>query len=187
MEIESTVKIRRGGCTAVAVVAAIACLMSAAPRLHGQSGPPLPRLMNEGRVDARWSRSNSIELGWSLIIPTSSYLRTALTAAGGYVWRDQRWMRESRYEATGRFLLDPFRQARYGFSIGGGVGMTNSDGLFGDPNMFGVRKQRWRPFLTTFVDLELRRSPGLTPAIQVGIGSGLRAGIVVRSATNRWR
>jgi hypothetical protein len=152
-----------------------------------QSGPPLPRLMNEGRVDARWSRSNAVELGWSLIIPTGVYVRSALTAAGGYIRRDQRWMRESRYEATARFLLDPFRQAQYGLSFGGGVGMTNSDGLFGKPDFFGDRHQRWRPYLTAFADLELRKSAGLTPARQVGVGSGIRAGLVVRSATNRWR
>jgi hypothetical protein len=165
----------------------LAALVFLASAAGGQSGPPLPRLMNEGRVDARWSRHNAVELGWSLIVPTGVYVRTALTAAGGYVWRDQRWMRESRYEATGRFLLDPFRQSRYGLSIGGGAGLTNSDGLFGDPNSIGVRQQRWRPYLATFLDLELRKSAGLTPALQVGFGSGFRAGVVVRSATNRWR
>jgi hypothetical protein len=155
--------------------------------LSAQSGPPLPRLMNEGLVNARWSKHNTVEAGWSLIIPAGVYLRSALTAAGGLVWRDQRWMRESRYEATTRFLLDPFRQARYGLSLGGGIGMTNSDGLFGTPNILGERKQRWRPYLAAFADLELRKTAGLTPAVQVGIGSGIRAGLVVRSATNRWR
>jgi hypothetical protein len=164
----------------------MALLALSAPA-SAQSGPPLPRLMNEGRVDARISRSNSVELGWSLIIPASVYVRTALTAAGGYVRRDQRWMRESRYEATARFLLDPFRQARYGLSLGGGVGMTNSDGLFTAPNVVGQQSQRWRPFLAAFADVELRRSAGLTPAIQVGVGSGVRVGLVIRSATNRWR
>jgi hypothetical protein len=162
-------------------------LILLAAEAKGQSGPPLPRLMNEGRVDARWSRSNSVELGWSLIIPSGVYVRSALTAAGGYIWRDQRMMRESRYEATARFLLDPFRQVRYGLSFGGGVGMTNSDGLFGKPDIFGDRHQRWRPYLAAFADLELRKSAGLTPALQVGVGSGIRAGLVVRSATNRWR
>jgi hypothetical protein len=164
-----------------------ACGLLPAGVANAQSGPPLPRLMNEGRVDVRWSRSNAVELGWSFIIPTTTYLRTSLTAAGGYIWRDERWMRESRYEATTRFLLDPFRQARFGLSFGGGIGMTNSDGLFGKPNTLGQRKQTWRPFLVTFADLELRKTAGLTPAVQVGIGSGIRVGFLVRSATNRWR
>lgn len=162
-------------------------LMLFATVAGAQSGPPLPRLMNEGRVDARWSRSNSVELGWSLIIPSGVYVRSALTAAGGYIRRDQRWTRESRYEATTRFLLDPFRQSRYGLSIGAGLGLTNSDGLFGRPDPFGNRPQRWRPYVATFLDLELRKTAGLTPAVQVGLGSGIRAGLVVRSATNRWR
>ena len=152
-----------------------------------QSNPPLPRLMNEGIVNERWSRSNAIELGWSLIIPASPYIRCHLTAAGGYIRRDQLWMRESRYEGTVRFLLDPFRQAHYGLSFGGGVGMTNSDGLFGQPNFLGVRFQTWRPFLVTYADLELRKSAGLTPALQVGLGSGIRLGFLIRSATDRWR
>jgi hypothetical protein len=177
------------GAGAVNGLRAAGCLLALllATEAQAQSGPPLPRLMNEGRADIRWSRSNAIELGWSLIIPASPYVRNALTAAGGYIWRDQLWMRESRYEATTRFLLDPFRQSRYGLSFGGGVGMTNSDGLFGPPDALGVRHQRWRPFLLAFGDLELRKSAGLTPALQVGIGSGIRAGLVVRSATNRWR
>jgi hypothetical protein len=143
--------------------------------------------MNEGTVNARIARSNAIELGWSLIVPISPYVRTHLTAAGGYIRRDQLWMRESRYEGTVRFLLDPFRQSRYGLSFGGGVGMTNSDGLFGPPNPLGIRFQTWRPFLVTYADLELRKSAGLTPALQLGIGSGIRFGFLVRSATNRWR
>jgi hypothetical protein len=152
-----------------------------------QSNPPLPRLMNEGMVNGRFARSNAIELGWSLIVPMSPYIRTHLTAAGGYIRRDQLSMRESRYEGSIRFLLDPFRQARYGLSFGAGAGMTNSDGLFGPPNPFGERFQTWRPFLVAYTDLELRKSAGLTPALQLGIGSGIRFGLLVRSATNRWR
>ena len=168
-------------------VAGCGLLLVAVSTASAQSGPPLPRLMNDGSVNARWSRSNAIELGWSVIIPMSPYVRTHLTAAGGYIRRDQLWMRESRYEATTRFLLDPFRQAKYGLSFGGGVGMTNSDGLFGRPNALGERFQTWRPFLVTYADLELRKSAGLTPALQLGIGSGIRLGFLVRSATNRWR
>ena len=169
---------------ALAVCVLVATLAGAA---NAQSGPPLPRMMNEGRVDARWSRSNAVELGASLIIPASPYVRTALTAAGGYIWRDQAWARVSRYEATGRFLLDPFRESRYGLSFGAGVGMTNSDGLYGRPDPVGDRPQRWRPFMVALADLELRKSAGLTPAVQVGIGSGIRSGLVLRTATNRWR
>jgi hypothetical protein len=144
-------------------------------------------MTNEGRIDARWSRFNSVEAGWSLIIPAGVYVRTALTAATGYTRREAEWERDSRYEATARFVLDPFRQARYGLSLGGGVGLTNSEGLFSEPDVFGQQTERWRPFLVLLADLELRQGAGLTPALQVGIGSGIRFGVVLRSATNRWR
>jgi hypothetical protein len=163
------------------------CASLVASALGAQSGPPLPRITNEAQVNARWSRSNALEVGWSVIIPASPYIRTSLTAATGRILRDQVWQRESRYEITTRFLLDPFRQSRYGLSFGAGAGTTNSDGLFGRANPLGERPQRWRPFMAVIADLELRKSAGLTPAVQVGIGSGIRAGLVVRSAMNRWR
>ena len=165
----------------------LAAALVLAHAAHAQSGPPLPRLMNEGGVNGRWSRSNATEASFGLIIPASPYVRTTITAAAGYIWRDQVWARESRYEGTARFLLDPFRQSRYGLSFGAGVGTTNSDGLYGRPDPLGNRPQRWRPYLVLISDLELRQTAGLTPAVQVGIGSGIRAGLVLRSATNRWR
>lgn len=168
------------------MIVACAVVLAAAP-LRGQSGPPLPRMTNEARIDGRWSRYTSVEAGWSLIIPAGVYVRTALTAATGYTRREGEWERDSRYEGTARFVLDPFRQARYGLSIGGGLGLTNSEGLFSEPDVLGQQFERWRPFLVLLADLELRQSPGLTPAIQVGIGSGIRVGLVVRSAASRWR
>lgn len=158
-----------------------------AARLGAQTGPPKPPLTNEARFDTRISRHNVVEAGWSLIIPTGIYVRSSLTAAGGYVWRDQRWARESRYEATSRFLLDPFRQSRFGLSVGGGIGMTNSDGFLSEPNALGDRSVRWRPYLAAILDMELRKTAGWTPAVQVGLGGGFRAGLMIRSSTNRWR
>jgi hypothetical protein len=175
------------GASAMRSLVAGCGLLVAGAVAHAQSNPPLPRLMNEGMVNGRFARSNAIELGWSLIVPMSPYIRGHLTAAGGYIRRDQLWMRESRYEGSVRFLLDPFRQARFGLSFGAGFGMTNSDGLFGRPDPFGRRYQTWRPFMVTYTDVELRKSAGLTPALQLGIGSGIRFGLLVRSATNRWR
>ena len=172
--------------TVVRVIVAIVAIVGAG-KLGAQTGPPSPPLTNELRVDARFSRHNVAEAGWSLIIPSGVYVRLALTAAGGYAWREKRWTRESRYEATSRFLLDPFRESRVGLSIGGGVGFTNSDGLLSAPKAAGERSVRWRPYLAAILDLELRKTAGLTPAVQVGIGGGFRAGLLIRSSTRRWR
>ena len=164
-----------------------ALLVAYAPPLPAQQGPPTPPLTNEVRVDARFSRFSTVEMGGSLIVPSGSYVRSSLTALGGYVWRQQRWMRESRYEATARFLLDPFRQSRLGVSAGGGIGFTNSGGILSEPNVLGDRTIKWRPYLAAILDLELRKTAGWTPAVQVGLGGGVRAGILLRSSTTRWR
>jgi hypothetical protein len=100
-------------------------------------------------------------------------MRAAFTAVGGVVGPGD-WVGESRYEATARFLLDPFREARYGLSFGAGVGVTDWDG-------------RWRPYLAVLSDLELRRRPGWTPAVQVGLGSGWRVGLALRKSRGTWR
>ena len=75
-----------------------------------------------------------------------------------------------------RFLFDPFRQQRWGFSAGGGVSVRARDG------------DRVRPFLVAVLDLEAPRSAsGITPAIQLGLGGGVRIGMALRWASPRVR
>ncbi len=149
---------------------ALALLLPAA--LRGQIAPRTA-VAYEARLDARIARQNAFEAGASVIVPSSMYVHLGLTAVGGLVKRGD-WTGESRYEATARFLLDPFREARYGLSFGAGVGITDSDGS-------------WRPFLAVVSDLELRRRPGWTPAVQLGLGGGWRLGVALRNSRGTWR
>jgi hypothetical protein len=151
-------------------VAAIALLAPVA--LEGQIAPRTA-VSYEARVDARMARQHAVEAGASVIFPSSMYVHLALTVVEGGVWRGD-LRAESRYEATARFLLDPFREAPYGLSLGAGVGITDSDGS-------------WRPFLAVLSDLELRRRPGWTPAVQLGLGGGWRVGIALRNSRGTWR
>lgn len=151
-----------------------------------QSGRP--PLTNDLRVDARFSRNTAIEAGWSFTVPTGSYVRNSATWASGYSSRGAGdWHRSTRVEVVSRFLLDPFREARYGLSLGAGFGVTNSEGLYSAPNAFGDRTLRWRQYIAVVADLELRKTAGYTPAVQVGLGGGLRVGLLVRTSSNRWR
>jgi len=76
---------------------------------------------------------------------------------------------DGRLDVLARFLLDPFRQTRYGLSLGGGMSLRAEQG------------DRVRPVLLVAVDLEGRRSMrGLVPAVQVGLGGGTRIGVVLR-------
>ena len=75
-----------------------------------------------------------------------------------------------------RFLLDPFRQSAYGLSMGGGLSARAEPG------------DRVRPRLLLAVDLEGRRSSrGLVPALQVGLGGGVRVGVVLRRGAKLMR
>jgi hypothetical protein len=135
-----------------------------------------PTVTHELRVDAIVAHNSAIEGGASLIVPAGVYARTAVTAAGGMAERESAAKGVGRLEVVSRFLLDPFRDWPYGLSIGAGVGVTNlADG------------RRWRPYLASVLDLETKRVGKLSPALQVGLGGGVRLGIALRSGTERWR
>jgi hypothetical protein len=83
---------------------------------------------------------------------------------------------DARVDLLTRFLLDPFRQSRYGLSLGGGIGLRAEPG------------DHVRPVLLAAVDLEgARWSNGWVPAMQLGLGGGARVGVVLRRGTPRAR
>ncbi|HEY2065919.1 MAG TPA: hypothetical protein VGG84_08150 [Gemmatimonadaceae bacterium] len=141
-------------------------------------GPNDPRLAPELRADVIAGRQPAVQVGGGMQIPAGYYMRIGLDAAiglrtdappgGGSSSRV-----DGRLDLLTRFLLDPFRQSSYGLSIGGGLTLR------AEPN------DRVRPLLLVAVDVEgRRRQNGLVPALQVGLGGGLRVGVILRrSAT----
>jgi hypothetical protein len=148
-------------------------LLAGGARIVAAQGPPVTR---ELRLDAIESTHLTLQAGASVIVPSGVYARTALTAATGITSRDGREFSSTRVEAISRFLLDPFRESPYGLSVGGGAGVTNAAG-----------GPHWKPYVALLLDLELKRTGGWTPAIQLGIGGGTRVGVVLRSGADRWR
>jgi hypothetical protein len=74
-----------------------------------------------------------------------------------------------RVDVLARFLIDPFRQQRWGFSAGAGVSLRADPG------------DRLRPRLLAAIDLEGQRaSAGLSPSLQIGLGGGVRGGVGLR-------
>ena len=65
---------------------------------------------------------------------------------------------------------NPFAEATWGLSIGGGMSAT-----------FGDRLQP-RQYLVVVTDLEMPRVGSVVPALQVGLGGGVRVGLVARVA-----
>lgn len=128
---------------------------------------PRPQL----RADLIAGAQPAVQIGAGLQVPLGIYVRAGLDAAVGsrigQVSTDSRL--DGRVDLLARFLLDPFRQSRWGFSAGGGLSVRAEPG------------ERLRPLLLVALDLEGRRSlRGVAPAVQVGLGGGLRIGAVLR-------
>jgi hypothetical protein len=141
-----------------------------------------PRLVPELRADVIIGDRAAAHVGAGVQLPVGYYVRIGAVAAAG-VLIGERAAPVGSGESTGarasgrvdllaRFLLDPFRQSRYGLSVGGGVSLRADQG------------DRARPVLLVAVDVEGRRSArGIAPALQVGLGGGVRIGVIVRRAS----
>jgi hypothetical protein len=139
---------------------------AATARAQQQRIPVAP----EVRLDVIGGRPASVQGAIGLEIPAGYYVRVGLLAgAGATVERNATSRAAGRVDVLARFLLDPFRQARWGFSAGAGVSLRADPG------------ERVRPRLLAALDVEGRRSRrGLSPSLQLGLGGGVRGGVGLR-------
>jgi hypothetical protein len=152
----------------------LAMLVLGAGVARAQNNPPT---YAEYRADAIVGRATTAQLGAGVVIPGGVYGRLSVDGAAGATWRDGGTHASGRVDLIGRFLLDPFREAPVGVSLGAGVSVPY---VAGDAHV--------RPYLTFVADIEGRRSRGgLTPALQLGLGGGARVGLVIRRSVSRWR
>ena len=152
----------------------VLAIVVAASRAGGQT--PSPRPYGEFRVDAIGGDGLTTHVGVGAVIPLGIYVRLGVDAAAGSTWQEKAANASGRVDAIGRFLLDPFREAPVALSLGGGVSVPYVDG-----------QQHLRAYLTAVVDVEGRKRGRFTPALQIGLGGGWRAGIVLRASPARWR
>jgi hypothetical protein len=146
-------------------------------------GVVLPTAQPELRADLIAHRDQTVlQVGGGVEIPAGYYVRVGVLGAvgprviSGSSLRDGLPAMGGRVDVLARFLLDPFRQTRWGLSAGGGLSLRADPG------------GPVRPQLLVAVDLEGRRSArGVSPAFQVGLGGGLRVGGVLRWGTTRTR
>jgi hypothetical protein len=166
---------------ACAACAALACL---APAAHGQV--PSPVVQPEARLDVIAGHQPAVQAGAGVQIPAGYYVRVGLDAAVGLATGEREapagsadsppGRLDGRADLLVRFLLDPFRQSAYGLSLGGGLSARAEPG------------DRVRPRLLVAMDLEGRRSTrGLVPALQLGLGGGVRLGVVLRRGARLMR
>jgi hypothetical protein len=147
----------------------ISIILSGATRtLVAQGAPPVP-IAPTLRVDVIDRSGTEVHAGVGAEIPAGAYARIGVIAGFGARFIDPGSGGTARLDVLARFLLDAFRQSRWGLSAGGGV------------SLLADRDDRIRPNLLVAVDLEGPRTPqGFSPAFQVGFGGGFRAGVGLR-------
>jgi hypothetical protein len=149
-----------------ATVAALVLLSAASPARAQQPRTPVaPEL----RLDVIGARPTSVQGAVGVEIPAGYYVRVGLLLGAGPTIANGTTRAAGRADVLARFLIDPFRQSRWGFSAGAGVSVRADPG------------ERVRPRLLVALDLEGRRSrAGVSPAVQIGLGGGVRGGVAVR-------
>ena len=103
--------------------AGLLLLLAVTRSVLGQSASELP-VKPELRVDVtRIGNRYALQAGGGVQIPIGYYTRIGVIGAAGA--DVERFTQEAsgRLDVVGRFLFDPFRQQRWGFSAGGGVSL----------------------------------------------------------------
>lgn len=165
--------------------AAAAALLTAVAATAGAQ-VPRPTVQPELRLDVIAGQQPAVQLGAGAQIPVGYYVRVGLIGAVGVATGERRALIGSADSPPGRlngradllvrFLLDPFRQSAYGLSVGGGLSARAEPG------------DRVRPRLLVAAEMEGRRSThGIVPAIQVGLGGGVRIGVLLRRGARLMR
>ena len=124
----------------------------------------------ELRLDAITAHSVTVlQVGGGVEIPAGYYARVGVIGAVGAPVSTGANGINGRLDVIGRFLFDPFREHPWGLSAGAGVSLR------------AAAHDKVRPYLATVLDLEgPRRASGLAPAVQVGLGGGVRVGAALR-------
>lgn len=117
---------------------------------------------SEVRVDAIWTETPAWFGGLGLTWRAGNYAR--VSAIGASTLGRDTGGRTLRGDLIARVTLDPFRRRTLGFSFGGGITVMH------------------RTWLVALLDLEGPRWKSVTPALQLGVGGGYRAGVVLRTA-----
>ena len=162
----ATFALRRGAAIAAAVL-----LAAPAGPLRAQNGRPTATALPqwELRADGTAATSNAAHVGVGINVRTGWYLRSGIAlASGASVGPDDEWRASHRVDLTTRFLVDPFGERRRSFYAGGGV--TVRADRDADPDAR----------LLLIVGLEGNPERARVRSIELGLGGGVRLGVVLR-------
>jgi hypothetical protein len=157
-----------------AALLAVVLVATVQPLAAQQAAPPRARPRAEARVDYLGPKPHAVQAGLGVNVPVGTYLRIAVIGGAGTSWSEGRTAGSLRGDVIGRFSFDPFRERRWGLSAGGGLSLRR--------DQLELQRTHWRPLLALVVDLEGPRLGSVAPALQLGLGGGLRVGAIIRGA-----
>ena len=160
-------RIRRERLAAAALLGLALAPVARAQQSARRVLPPLE--LRADVIDPRSTKNGTLQAGAGVNIPLGSYARLELDGGAGVTRHADTDQHSGRGDAIARFLLDPFAESPWGLSIGGGMSVLFTDGA------------RTREYLVVVADLEAPRVGGIVPALQLGLGGGLRVGLVARA------
>jgi hypothetical protein len=133
-----------------------------------------PRVQWAARADALFGAPSSGQLGVGVNIPAGYYVRLDASVAAGGTERGGRTAATARTDLVTRYLLDPFRESRWGPYAGAGLSVRWDDA-------------HWQGYLLALAGIEGPARGGWRTALEIGLGGGFRAGIVLRRARTNGR
>lgn len=160
-----------GAAAAVAVLATGGVPRRLAAQPFARRAAAAPRL--ELRADAAFAERPTLLAGAGVAVDAGGPLRLALLGGAGTAARrdadgSSRWAPAGEIAVVGRFHVDASAQTARGLYVGGGGGVR----------LVAERAPAW--LLLAVVGVEGRARGGWVPAIEAGVGGGVRVGAVLR-------
>lgn len=143
---------------------AAALFFASASALSAQGRPEL-------RADAIVSRIAALHAGGGILFPLGTYVRSGVIIGAGVADGSASF----RADLLNLFHVDPFRESRWAPYGGGGLSFRHD-----------LAPDKSRTVLVVLVGIEGPSRMGFAPAFELGLGGGVRAGLVMRrSGGNR--
>ena len=122
----------------------------------------------ELRADALLARFTTAQLGVGANVPLGNYVRLGVTGAAGNTFAAGGSYTAGRADVIARFLLDPYREHRWGPYAGAGTSALYGEG--GD----------WQGAIVAVIGVEGPAAGARRTALEIGLGGGTRIGVVLR-------
>lgn len=151
-------------------------LVAAAPAVaHAQGDNFKPPVQFEARLDALAGPPAGAQAGIGANVAFGYYIRLGLDAAAGASSMGGAAVASGRVDVVTRYLLDPFREFRWGPYAGGGFTAAWD------------RLGRRRGDVLLVAGIEGPVHAGWRTSVELGLGGGARLGVVLRRARSNGR